>query len=76
MARRFLQVLFGGRDTQILTPTLWALSHGESPIAEKDSLAQAPGTNYEVVLTNTPFGKKSSITVVNEEGDEATDSLT
>src|SRR5258707_941692 len=43
----------------------------ESPIVEKDSLAQSPSVNYEVVLTNPPFGKKSSITVFNEEGDNA-----
>jgi type I restriction enzyme M protein len=46
----------------------------ESPIVEKDSLAQSPSKNYEVVLTNPPFGKKSSITVFNEEGDNARES--
>jgi len=48
----------------------------QSPIQEKDSLATAPSVNYHVVLTNPPFGKKSSITVVNEEGEEAKESLT
>jgi type I restriction enzyme M protein len=48
----------------------------ESLIVEKDSLAQSPGANHEIVLTNPPFGKKSSITVVNEEGDEAKEALT
>jgi type I restriction enzyme M protein len=48
----------------------------ESPIIEKDSLATTPSTTYNVVLTNPPFGKKSSITVVNEEGDEAREALT
>jgi type I restriction enzyme M protein len=43
---------------------------------EKDSLAQTPSTTYDVVLTNPPFGKKSSITVVNEEGEEAKEALT
>ncbi|MBA3315278.1 MAG: SAM-dependent DNA methyltransferase [Planctomycetaceae bacterium] len=33
-----------------------------------DSLASSPSTKYSVVLTNPPFGKKSSITIVNEEG--------
>jgi type I restriction enzyme M protein len=41
-----------------------------------DSLAQKPSIAYEMVLTNPPFGKKSSITVINEEGDEAKESLT
>jgi len=33
-----------------------------------DSLAGDPGQRYSVVLTNPPFGKKSSIAIVNEEG--------
>jgi type I restriction enzyme M protein len=48
----------------------------ESLIVEKDSLAHSPTTNHEIVLTNPPFGKKSSITVVNEEGDETKEALT
>jgi type I restriction enzyme M protein len=35
-----------------------------------DSLAEKPTVAYEMVLTNPPFGKKSSITVMNEEGEE------
>jgi type I restriction enzyme M protein len=43
-----------------------------SPIRDGiDSLAATPTVNYEVVLTNPPFGKKSSITVFNEEGDNS-----
>ncbi|MFO0903201.1 MAG: class I SAM-dependent DNA methyltransferase [Pirellulales bacterium] len=34
-----------------------------------DSLAADPGERFSVILTNPPFGKKSSIAVVNEEGD-------
>ena len=41
-----------------------------------DSLAQAPTTFYDVVLTNPPFGKKSSITIISEEGDESKEALT
>lgn len=55
---------------------LHGIGGDESPITEKDSLAQTPAVNYEVVLTNPPFGKKSSITVINEEGDEAKEALT
>src|SRR5437763_16335346 len=32
-------------------------------------------TAYEMVLTNPPFGKKSSVTIVNEAGDEEKQSL-
>ena len=34
-----------------------------------DSLASDPGDRFSMVMTNPPFGKKSSIAVVNEEGD-------
>lgn len=39
-----------------------------SPITVDDSLAKHPGTYYDLVLTNPPFGRKSSITVYNENG--------
>lgn len=35
-----------------------------------DSLASDPGTRFNVVLTNPPFGRKSSIRVVNDAGEE------
>lgn len=34
-----------------------------------DSLATDPGERFSMVLTNPPFGKKSSISIVNEEGE-------
>ncbi|MCK4395043.1 SAM-dependent DNA methyltransferase [candidate division WOR-3 bacterium] len=43
--------------------------HGiESLIETGDSLGSDPGTRYNMVLTNPPFGKKSSITITNREG--------
>lgn len=39
------------------------------PIEVTDSLRADPGDRYEVVLTNPPFGKKSSFTVVGENGE-------
>lgn len=38
------------------------------PIAVSDSLAADLGDRFDVVLTNPPFGKKSSTTIVGEEG--------
>jgi len=38
------------------------------PIAVTDSLAADPGERFNLVLTNPPFGKKSSITIVAEDG--------
>ncbi len=40
----------------------------ESPIEVGDSLSADPGDRFEMVLTNPPFGKKSSITIMNSEG--------
>jgi type I restriction enzyme M protein len=48
----------------------------EPPVRTADSLAADPGQRYRVVLTNPPFGKKSSVMVVNEEGEQERQSLT
>ncbi len=50
---------------------LHGIGGDESPVKATDALASPPSTNYEVVMTNPPFGKKSSITVINEEGEES-----
>jgi type I restriction enzyme M protein len=55
---------------------LHGIGGDESPIVEKDSLSQTPSITYHVVLTNPPFGKKSSITVVNGDGEESKERLT
>ena len=47
-----------------------------SPIHVGDSLASDPGERFSMVLTNPPFGKKSSVTYVNEEGETRRESLT
>jgi type I restriction enzyme M protein len=46
------------------------------PIVVTDSLAADPGERFDVVLTNPPFGKKSSITIVNGEGKAEKEALT
>jgi type I restriction enzyme M protein len=46
------------------------------PIAIDDALRDTPSIHADVVVTNPPFGKKSSITVVNEEGEADRQSLT
>lgn len=50
--------------------------NSEPLIAREDSLLSKPGINYDYVLTNPPFGKKSSITITNEEGIQKRESLT
>ena len=47
---------------------LHGISSDESPIETKDSLMSDPGDRVEMVLTNPPFGKKSSVTIFNQEG--------
>jgi type I restriction enzyme M protein len=47
----------------------------ESPIAVDDALKADPGERFEMVLTNPPFGRKSSMTFVSEEGDVAREDL-
>lgn len=45
------------------------------PIEVGDSLISDPGTRYDLVLTNPPFGKKSSISIMNSEGKADKESL-
>src|SRR5207302_8690196 len=47
-----------------------------SPTAVADRVASPPSDHFHQVLTNPPFGKKSSITVINQEGEAAKESLT
>ncbi|MGI6209358.1 MAG: HsdM family class I SAM-dependent methyltransferase, partial [Anaerolineae bacterium] len=47
----------------------------ESPIRTGDSLISDPGDRYDMVLTNPPFGRKSSITIVNGDGQAARETL-
>lgn len=48
----------------------------EPPIRTEDALRNEPDEHADVVLTNPPFGKKSSVTVVNEAGETDKESLT
>jgi type I restriction enzyme M protein len=48
----------------------------ESPVEVNDALISDPGKRFNMVLTNPPFGKKSSVTIVNGEGKAERDALT
>jgi type I restriction enzyme M protein len=48
----------------------------QSPIYVADSLAAHPGKYFDMVLTNPPFGKKSSVTFVTEQGEVRRESQT
>jgi type I restriction enzyme M protein len=45
------------------------------PVDVRDSLADHGGAYFDVVLTNPPFGRKSSVTIVNAEGRAERESL-
>jgi type I restriction enzyme M protein len=47
-----------------------------SPIHVDDSLASKPSDTYDMVLTNPPFGKKSSVTYITEDGEVKRESQT
>jgi type I restriction enzyme M protein len=49
-------------------------SEDDLPVVTKDALAGKHG-EYELVLANPPFGKKSSVTIVNEAGESSKESL-
>lgn len=49
--------------------------YGNLPVTQGDALLVDPGTRVDYVLTNPPFGKKSSITLTNEEGEEEEEDL-
>ena len=46
------------------------------PIETRDALGSEPGEHYRLVLTNPPFGKKSSVLIVGEGGETSRESLT
>jgi len=48
---------------------------GDSLIEVKDSLIADPGTRYSVVLSNPPFGRKSSIMMIGADGRESRDDI-
>ena len=48
----------------------------DPPVQVGDSLVSDPQDRYDIVLTNPPFGKKSSVRVLNEEGEEERQALT
>ncbi|MCO6440748.1 MAG: SAM-dependent DNA methyltransferase [Nitrococcus mobilis] len=52
---------------------LHGIGNGGSPVEQGDALASDGGERFNVVLTNPPFGKKSSYKVVGEDGSVTTE---
>lgn len=51
------------------------ISAKESFISSEDALLTTPKKTFDYVLANPPFGKKSSMTITNEDGEEEKDDL-
>ncbi|MEO5655402.1 MAG: class I SAM-dependent DNA methyltransferase [Nitrosospira sp.] len=49
---------------------------GESMVSPNDALVADSGHRFDYVLANPPFGKKSSMSFTNEEGEQEKDNLT
>ena len=49
---------------------------GDSLVSPNDALVAASPNSFDYVLANPPFGKKSSMSFTNEEGEQETDDLT
>jgi len=80
--RKLKEETFKGWELVQSTARLCAMNmmlHGiggeKLPLIVTDSLASDPGERFNIVLTNPPFGKKSSITIVSEEGRADKESL-
>lgn len=78
--RRLREQTFSGNDIVDEVVRLCAMNlylhgigNGESPIRNVDALATNPGERYDVILTNPPFGKKSSYKVIGEDGEVDTE---
>jgi type I restriction enzyme M protein len=48
---------------------------GPSPIEVRDGLTADPGRRWSVVLANPPFGTKSSVTMIGDDGKKSKDNL-
>ena len=48
---------------------------GEPPVTRNDALLSDPSERFDYVLSNPPFGKKSSMTFTNDEGEQESEDL-
>ena len=49
--------------------------NGDSPIEVRDALTSDPGRRWSVVLANPPFGTKSAVRVIGDDGRESRETL-
>ena len=81
--KKFLsEKMFNGKDIVTEVVRLCAMNmylHGigktENQIIQGDSLISDPGDRFDLVMTNPPFGRKTSVTIYSEEGKAEKESL-
>ncbi|MEX1157862.1 MAG: N-6 DNA methylase, partial [Thermomicrobiales bacterium] len=49
---------------------------GQPPVSREDSLNAEPSERFNLVLTNPPFGRKSSVLVIGADGEQERETLT
>ena len=67
---------YGSNGPDESVPAQYRDINSEPPIVRNDSLIAEPSEKFDYVLANPPFGKKSSITVTNEDGTQSKEALT
>ena len=69
------EIVDGAARLAVMNLYLRGIGGDETNIVVDDSLRDKPSVNFDMVLTNPPFGRKSSLTFVNTEGESERDSL-
>ena len=69
------EIVDGAARLGVMNLYLRGIGGDETNIVVDDSLRDKPSVNFDIVLTNPPFGRKSSLTFVNTEGESERDSL-
>ena len=72
------EIVAGTRRLALLNMFLHNIGEidGESMISPNDALVADSGKRFDYVLANPPFGKKSSMSFTNDEGEQEKDELT
>ena len=66
----------GAARMGVMNLYLHGIGGNETRIRVDDSLRSHPGAYYDLVLTNPPFGRKSSLTIGNSDGGTEKSDLT
>ncbi len=72
------EIVVGTRRLCLMNMLLHGIGEmtGDTTISSADSLISSPSDTYDYILANPPFGKKSSMSFTNADGEQQTDDLT